>query len=121
VDLIREAAKVALGYDRRFTDYPNSEGNRQHACSVNFVPEWHQPRAILAALDLDPAMLASPAYAASGFFYPLGTLLRLPPEATQYLGWLVAVGPSQAAAEEELRALVAKVHYSLVSPSAHQL
>lgn len=121
VDLIRESTKLMLGASRRHIAFPTQEAFHQYACSVNFVPDWPEPRATLSSFDIDPDTLSSPSFAAAGFFYPLGTLLRLPPEATQYLGWMVAVGPAPDVAEARLQKLVAGVHYTLAHPASHLL
>ncbi len=113
VDLIRLALRMQLGETLSAASLPALDQPQAYTSSINIVPHWHAPRAILVALDIDPALALDPSHIAHVFFYAPGSLLRLPPEAAQYLGWIAASGATRAEADANLQRLASMVTWRL--------
>ena len=108
-----ELLQIQLGHDLTHVPYPPIDAFRCYASSTNIVPTWHTSTAVLAEISADPALSADPHYGAHTLFHPVGYVLRLPPVAAQYVGWMVAVGATRAEAEEAIQRLASMVHYRL--------
>ena len=113
VDLILELLKIQLGHDMSTTVYPGLREHIRHASSTNLVPEWHTCSAIIAEQSVDSSLCSHPQYGAHAIFHPVGFVIKLPPEATQYIGWIVAVGATREEAEAAIHQLSKLVMYRL--------
>eukprot|EP00047_Mylnosiga_fluctuans_P010890 m.18463 g.18463 ORF g.18463 m.18463 type:complete len:493 (-) comp3343_c0_seq1:225-1703(-) len=113
VDLVLEALRMQLGQVLSPSRFPATADYVRCAASINLVPTWHETRALLATQEVDPALTADPAYVAHQLVRVPGTVLVLPPESAQYLGWILAAGSTPEEAEEGLARLAAMVKYTL--------
>lgn len=114
VDLVSAGLRMQLGETLHSSDFPHMDHPVQYASSTNLVPVWHAPRALLSEFSAPLDVITSdPSYFGHCFLFKAGVTLRLPPEASQYLGWLGAKGATRAEAEANLQRLTNMVKYSL--------
>lgn len=107
---------MQLGLSLRADMFPALSAAAHYVSSTNIVPSWPSSRAVLSSMTVASEFFSDAQLVGHAITHPPGTLLRLPPEATQYLGWVAAKAPTRPVAEQHLQRLTAMISYTLSNP-----
>lgn len=108
VDLIENAAKVALGIYIPKIDRP--EEPYKYLISKDFLTDQS---GILIQLDIDPELEKKKYLEEVHFFQEIGDSILVPPEGYEYLGWIMVSGDNLPDAEDNLQEAIEYIHYEV--------
>lgn len=108
VDLIENAAKVALGIYIPKIDKP--EEPYKYLISRDFLTDQS---GILIQLDIDPELEKEKYLEEVHFFKEIGDSVFVPPEGYEYLGWIMVSGDNLPDAEDNLQEAIEYIHYEV--------
>lgn len=113
VDLVQGAMQIAFGVPLDVT--PPSAASC-HLRSAAFRPPVG---GVLRSIRVDPGVQDDPSLAELVVCRELGETVRVPPEASDYLGWIAVRGRTRAEADEKLLQLVNGIRFKIGSQSFH--
>ena len=106
VDLVELAARVALGQEVA----PVTAPPLCHAASINFVPARS---GTIRALRVPDEVRRAPGLVELVLFKQPGERVLIPPDGFEYLGWMVASGPTPGEARAQLDWLAAACDFDV--------